>query len=59
MVPFLPVTHANRDLATRMYKAEFFPAQMIEGKSGLLFKEFFQRDLSGVRKGIVAIEAGE
>lgn len=58
MVPFLPVTPANRAMVKMMYKVKFFPSQMKEGKTGMPFKEFFQSDLSGVRKGIVAIEIG-
>lgn len=58
MVPFLPVTDANRDMARKFHKAEFFPSHFIEGRSGMPFKEFFQRDRSGVRKGIVAIKVG-
>jgi hypothetical protein len=58
MIPFLPVTAANRAMAKMIHKAEFFPSQMVERRSGAPFKEFFQRDLSGVRKGIVAIKVG-
>ena len=58
MVPFLPVTDNNRRLVKMIHKAELFPAEETEGKSGLPWKEFFQRDRSGVRKGIVAIKVG-
>jgi len=58
MFPFLPVNEANRAMVRLIYKMEFFPSQMIERDSGVPFKEFFQRDLSGIRKGIVAIDLG-
>jgi hypothetical protein len=42
------------------YLGEFFPAQLIEGSSGITFFEFFQQDKdTGAPKGIVAINLQE
>lgn len=42
------------------YLGELFPAQIIEGSSGITFWEFFQRDKNtGALKGIVAINLRE
>jgi hypothetical protein len=42
------------------YSGEFFPAQLIEGSSGITFFEFFQQDKdTGAPKGIVAINLQE
>jgi hypothetical protein len=42
------------------YLGEFFPAQLIEGSSGVTFFEFFQGDKeTGSPKGIVAINLQE
>ncbi len=38
-----------------MYFGEFYPAEVIEGRSGEPFLTFFQRDRDGTKKGIIRI----
>lgn len=39
------------------FQGEFFPAQMVEGKSRMIFLEFFQTDKNtGMRKGIIGLK---
>ncbi|HBY97863.1 MAG: hypothetical protein M5U01_06530 [Ardenticatenaceae bacterium] len=53
---FLDFKHGRRAQKAKFY-GELFVAQGLEGKSGLIFLDFFQIDKStGARKGIVALE---
>jgi hypothetical protein len=47
----------NREFIQNEFYADVFPANTIEGGSGLMFKDFFQRDKdSGEQKGIIIID---
>ena len=54
------LTFANRRAAQKAkYFGELFPADMVEGGSGLTFLNFFQRDKdTGRAKGILALDLG-
>ena len=54
------LTFANRRLAQKTkYFGELFPADSVEGGSGLTFLNFFQRDKdTGLQKGILALDLG-
>jgi len=48
---------ANREFIKKQFCADVFPANIIEGKSGLMFKDFFQKDKNtGTQKGIIIID---
>lgn len=47
---------ADRAAQKAQFGGEFFPAQLPEGESGVLFLDFFQRDRDGRLKGIVALD---
>lgn len=46
----------GRDYTKAMFGAEFFPADAIEGDSGVTFVEFFQSTKDGEPVGIVALD---
>jgi Family of unknown function (DUF6932) len=54
------LTFANRRAAQKAkYFGELFPADLVEGGSGLTFLNFFQRDKdTGRPKGILALDLG-
>jgi hypothetical protein len=54
------LTFANRRAAQKAkYFGELFPAELVEGGSGLIFLNFFQRDKdTGGAKGILALDLG-
>ncbi|WP_293887149.1 MULTISPECIES: DUF6932 family protein [unclassified Sphingobacterium] len=48
---------ANREFIQQQFCADVFPANTIEGQSGLMFKDFFQKDKNtGIQKGIIIID---
>jgi hypothetical protein len=56
-----PMFHRDLCMGTQKHKliyyGEFYPAPIIEGKTGLTFLDFFQTDkATGNRKGIILIE---
>jgi len=53
------LTFVNRRVAQKAkYFGELFPADTVEGGSGLTFLDFFQRDEDGNPKGILVLDLG-
>ena len=57
--PVLLIFDNRRAAQKAKYFGELFPADMLEGGSGLTFLNFFQRDKdTGRAKGILAVDLG-
>jgi hypothetical protein len=53
---FLLLSRADRDSLKQRYGMDFFPASLIEARSGRPFSVFFQLDRKGNIKGIVRLD---
>jgi hypothetical protein len=55
----LDFSPTGREKMEQKYRGDIFPAELPEGGTGKLFKDFFQTDKNtGEKKGIVAIKIG-
>ena len=54
--PLLNNIEINRELIKQKYKCDLYPESAIEAGSGKTFRQFFQQNLQGRPKGIIALQ---